>query len=192
MTYGKGYEDMVAANKAISIMYSLGSMSYPTQSVAKTAPENKENTMYIDYVSSDKHVESAKTNYLLGRFNEVKSNVRDDLRKQFGLDNDSTPYTAKDLVERIQAGKFILPTTKEENLSNQIYYGPQSVVHTITWRDPAIVEDQAGYDLANEDLKAAALPVHDAIMLKDNDTALAAINDLAKWKPSTAKSVKAK
>lgn len=172
---------MVAANKVLLLMSSLGSKT--AQSPAQTVPATKEPTMYIDYVSSDKHSESAKTNYLLGRFNEVKSDKQSELRRQFGLENDPTPYTAKELVERIKSGKFILPTKKEEDMSGQIYYN-NSPIYAITWRDPAVVEDQTGYDDASKKFKAASLPVHDAIMLKTNDEALTAINALVTWTPT--------
>src|SRR5258706_16417783 len=73
-------------------------VSMTDQSCAKTSPETiKENpmSMYVDYVSSDKHTESAKTNYLLGRMSTTHYKIREDLSKQYGLSNDDTPYTAK-------------------------------------------------------------------------------------------------
>ena len=190
--YGQGYEDMLAANKAmktITTFFTLG--SNPTQSCAETQPvTNGVNPMYVDYVSSDKHQESAKTNYLLSRFSSVKSDIRGTLNKQFGLVNDDAPYTAQDLVDRITSGKYILPTEKEAELYRQCYYGSSNPINIIKWRDPSIVEDKAGFKLAEEQLEVASQDVQDAIMIKTNDEALAAIKEFESWKPTSTKSSK--
>lgn len=191
MSYGQGYEDMLAANKAMkaaTMFFTLGSTT--TQSDAKTLPVNNgENPMYVDYVSSDKHTESAKTNYLLQRFSNVKSKIRTDLYKQFGLLNEDQPANAQELVDRITSGKYILPTEKEEELMRQVYYCGHNVLNSIKWRDPAIVEDKVGFKAAEDQLDLDANDVHDAIMLKTSDEALAAIKTFESWKPS--KSAKA-
>lgn len=154
------------------------------QSPAKTEPVKQGvNPMYVDYVSSDKHNESAKTNYLLSRFQDTKGKVNYELRKQFGLENDERPQSAKEFADRILSGKYILPTETEETLSRAQYYCGWSVTDSIKWRDPEIKEDRAGYEAAKKQLDDAATDVHDCIMLKSNDEALKEIKALESWKP---------
>lgn len=177
MAYGTGYEAMI-------VMNSLSKLAgIPCQSTAVPAQEKVAN-MYVDYVSSDKHSESAKTNYLLSRYEDTKGKIRMDLRKQFGLDNDDRPTSAKELTDRILSGKYVLPTEKEEELMRNQYYGGWSIVDSIKWRDPAIKEDKDGFKLAETELDDESLKVHDAVMIKDHDTALAAIQAFKDWKPT--------
>jgi len=177
MAYGTGYETMI-------VMNSLSKLAgYPCQVTSTCVPEQeKVANMYVDYVSSDKHSESAKTNYLLARYENTKREIRLELRKQFGLDNDDRPTTAKEFADRILSGKYVLPTEKEEELARQQYYS--SVVDAIKWRDPAIKEDRDGFKLAETELDDESLKVHDVVMIKDHDTALAAIQAFKDWKPT--------
>jgi len=176
MAYGTGYETLL-------LMHKLAGK--PCQDTAKSNPvQEKVANMYVDYVSSDKHSESAKTNYLLSRYEDTRSKIRFDLRKQFGLDNDDRPNTAKELTDRILSGKYVLPTEKEEELMRNQYYCGWSVLDSIKWRDPAIKEDKDGFKLAETELDAESLNVHDAVMIKDHDTALIAIQAFKDWKPT--------
>jgi len=186
MTYGQGYETMLIMNDFFKLA------STPSQSCAKTEPVKQgENPMYVDYVSNDKHTESAKTNYLLGRFTFVKDKHRQELMKQFGLYGDEPPQTAQELVDRITSGKFVLPTVDEENTTRKTYCWPYSPAYAIKWRDPAIKEDKPGFDATEEQLKTAALDVHDVVMIKTNDEALAAIKTFESWTPTASTTVKA-
>ena len=179
MAYGTGYETMI-------VMNSLSKLAgYPCQVTSTCVPEQeKVANMYVDYVSSDKHSESAKTNYLLSRYENTKNEIRSDLRKQFGLDNDDRPTTAKEFADRILSGKYVLPTEKEEELQRQVYYCGWSITDAIKWRDPAIKEDKDGFKLAETELNDESVKVHDTVMIKDHDTALAAIQAFKDWKPT--------
>jgi len=178
MAYGTGYEALIVMQAMNKL---AGNVS--CQSTAVPAQEKVAN-MYVDYVSSDKHSESAKTNYLLSRYENTKNEIRSDLRKQFGLDNDDRPTTAKEFADRILSGKYVLPTEKEEELQRQVYYCGWSITDAIKWRDPAIKEDKDGFKLAETELNDESLKVHDAVMIKDHDTALTAIQALKDWKPT--------
>src|SRR5258705_5466362 len=179
MAYGTGYEAMIVMNS----LSKLAGM--PCQVTTKSEPvQEKVANMYVDYVSSDKHSESAKTNYLLSRYENTKSEIRSDLRKQFGLDNDDRPTTAKELADRILSGKYVLPTEKEEELMRERYCFDWSVLDGIKWRDPAIKEDKDGFKLAETELNDESMKVHDAVMIKDHDTALTAIQAFKDWKPT--------
>jgi len=179
MAYGTGYEAMIVMNDLFKLA------GNPCRATTKSEPvQEKVANMYVDYVSSDKHSESAKTNYLLSRYENTKDKIRSDLRKQFGLDNDDRPNTAKELTDRILSGKYVLPTEKEEELTRQVYYCGSSVLDSIKWRDPAIKEDRDGFKLAETELDNESLKVHDAVMIKDHDTALAAIQAFKDWKPT--------
>lgn len=189
--YGQGYENMMAANKAMKIMYEINTLatgSTACQSVPQSMPVTiKENPMYVDYVSSDKHSESAKTNYLLSRMSDVKSKKREVLYKQFGLGVDDTPASAQELIDRITAGKFVLPTEKEEELYRTAYgyYSPSAVLNVIKWRDPSVKEDKVGYKDATDQLEVAAQAVQDLIMIDTNANALEAIKSLENWTPTS-------
>jgi len=179
MAYGTGYEAMIVMNDLFKLA------GNPCRATTKSEPvQEKVANMYVDYVSSDKHSESAKTNYLLSRYEDTKYKIRADLRKQFGLDNDDRPATAKELTDRILSGKYVLPTEKEEELMRQQYYCGWSIMDAIKWRDPAIKEDKDGFKLAETELDSESLKVHDAVMIKDHDTALAAIQAFKDWKPT--------
>lgn len=86
-------------------------------------------------------------------------------RKQFGMMDDEAPQTMEELLARITAGKYVLP---EKYKDSSAY----SALSYIKWRDPAIVEDKAGYKAAKADLNAAyekiqlrlaILPLQDAL-----------------------------
>jgi len=179
MTYGQGYETMLVVNDFFKLANN-------GQSCAKTEPvKKKENPMYVDYVTNDKHTESAKTNYLLQRASNVKYKIQEDLRIKFGLNDDETPHTAQELVDRITSGKYILPTEKEAELLNDRCWPYPSAMAGIKWRDPAVKEDRAGYKAAEKQLETAFDDVHDAVMIKSNDDALAAIKEFETWKPAS-------
>jgi hypothetical protein len=74
---------------------------------------------------------------------------------QFGMIDDDRPGTATEIVARIQAGKFVL----DSKYADCDVYSP---LEYITWRDPSIKEDKAGYKTARDALDAA----HDALKLR--------------------------
>lgn len=129
------------------------------------------------YVENDKHIESAKVNYLSNRLGEVGFKKYYDLRKTFGLINDEAPTSAEDLVKRIQDGKFLLNDNSKNNNYDPVRY--------ITWRDPSVVKDEAGYEAAAKDFRKASQAAQDLVAIGTPSEALAAIQALETWTPAT-------
>lgn len=174
-------------NKTMSyaMAYSAGPcmLAAMTAEAPKKCPVNKmENTMYVDYVSSDKHQESAKTNYLLQRALNTKQKLRDALYVQFGLRDDDAPANPIELVARVKAGQYVLPTEKEASLMvSMCFYGNVSALTGIKWRNPTVIEDRAGYKTADAELETAFQAVQDSCMIDSPDAALVAIQTFEKW-----------
>ena len=85
-----------------------------------------------------------------------------------GLINDDRPRTAQSFVDRILAGKFVIP----EDRKNQTSYDPTDY---ITWRDPSIKKDEAGFEAIATAVNAASDEVMDTIIVNGNEAGLAAI-----------------
>lgn len=66
-------------------------------------------------------------------------------KKQFGLTGDEYPETMTDFIARIVAGKFVIDTKYEDCFPSASY---------ITWKDPSVVVDKAGYKAARAQLNA--------------------------------------
>lgn len=131
------------------------------------------------YVENDKHIESSKLNYLNDRLANVGYEKDYSLRKTFGLVNDDAPQSAEDLVKRIQDGKFILgDNAKKQN------YDP---VRYITWRDPSVKKDEAGYEAATKDFRKASKAAQDVVAIGTPSEGLAAIHSLEAWTPTVGK-----
>lgn len=115
----------------------MGSMVV-TQSIAKPckiSPKKEENTM------NDFRV------YLNQRLNDTSDNGVYFLEQTYNLVDDEFPKTAKEFVERIQAGKFVLPGLDAEG--HQVFgMGPFGII----FRDPTKLPDKAGYNAALKEL----------------------------------------
>lgn len=135
--------------------------------------EEKENTMRI---STEVNLDAQRISYLNSRVYEHYHTKMEELIKHFAIRDDERPTKAEDLVKRIQEGKFILPTDKEVKLHSH-YYGDDSILRVITWRDPAKQADQAGFDKAREALDEAHASTKDVIMVKSADEGLKAVED---------------
>lgn len=94
--------------------------------------------------------------YLDARLSVIRNDMENALKKHFGLMNDEAPETSKDLVKRIQDGKFVLPKDREDCYAGDAHW-------SIIWRDPAVKEDQEGYDAAYAKLRAAYKVARDDI-----------------------------
>jgi hypothetical protein len=151
----------------------------PCAKPAYKEPNKKEKTMYVD---NDKHIESSKINYLSGRVENIYFKKDAELRKQFGLVNDESPETAVEMVKRIQDGKFII---KDEYKDKRTY---GDAARYITWRDPAVKEDQAGYKAALKAFDVAHQDARDTIAIGTPAEGLAAIKALDAWTPTVGKS----
>lgn len=115
--------------------------------------------------------------YLLDRLNTICWAKRDDERKPFGLVDDEAPKTIKERKERIAAGKYVFKYYRDEEDydEDEEHYDIDRV--TLRWRDPAVKEDQKGYDAAMEKLKKDMTSYRDTIRIKDADTGLAAVQE---------------
>ena len=120
--------------------------------------------------------ESRKVNYLETRLYMLAEDKSMSFQRQYGLRDDTTPVTPKELVERIQSGMFVIPEEKSEHTH---YYG--NAVNHIRWRDPAKVEDQAGYEKASKALNAERTKVQDAIQILEPAAGLAAVQAFENW-----------
>lgn len=112
---------------------------------------DEHNDEYVDssMIASKSDLAQARS-YLESRLDDAARTKRsEELRKAFYMDDDEAPATAKQMVERITAGKFILPTDKEEAeyLKYYSFYG-SAPFKTIKWRDPSKPADTAGYAAA--------------------------------------------
>lgn len=114
---------------------------------------------------------SVEKDYLVRRLDTSKYNVRQALYPKFGLVDDEQPKTTKDLVDRIKAGLFIPPKDDED----ERYYGAADVVSNFRWRDPAKVEDKAGFKTADKLLEKSVTDTRDTIMIADPADGLKAL-----------------
>lgn len=129
--------------------------------VKKQAPKNKEQKetdMRYDYVSTN--TEQAQRSYALSRLEEIRQSKNNDLRKQFGLNDDEAPLSLNELLARFNSGKWTFPEDKKDK-----QYGTYTIFDIIRWRDPAVKEDDAGYKTAGEKLGESYQKGRDAIAL---------------------------
>lgn len=130
------------------------------------------NPMYVD---NDKHIESSKINYLNGRVEGIFYQKDRALEKQFGLVSDPRPSSAKELVDRILAGKYVLP---DGDAATKSRYEPSDA---ITWRDPAVKKDAAGYEAASAVLQKVRTDTIDTIAIGTPVEGLVAVKALDAW-----------
>lgn len=128
-----------------------------------TECKQKENTMARVYTNN---LDGAQKNYLFDRLASAEKTKLNELRETFHLDDDKAPTTPKEFIERIQAGKIVLPKDADEP-GRYSYYSVRDFAEIINWRDPAVVKDQAGFDVAKAKLTTARREAEDVIMLQD-------------------------
>lgn len=144
----------------------------PCTTIAGSVPcQKKETKMYVD---NDKHIESSKINYLTQRADNLWYTQHDKLRKQFGLIDDDAPQTAQEIVDRITSGKYVLKVDTKDKKN----YDP---VRYISWRDPTVKADQAGFDAAMKLFEKAKQDTMDIIAIDTPMNALAAVKALEAW-----------
>lgn len=100
------------------------------------------------------------------------------LKKQFGLIDDDAPKTPTELVERIAAGKYTIDA-KDADYEG---WDASSAVRYVRWRDPAVVEDKAGYKAARADLDAAYEDAKLKAILSPVADLLQLVEDFKAWK----------
>jgi hypothetical protein len=143
------------------------------------AYKKKEDTMYVEHTKTDF---GTQRSYAATRLGDLYSKLNSGLIKQFGLVNDEPPRSFEDLLARIQAGKYVFPEDKKTKS-----IGVYGVMDYIQWRDPAVKEDQAGYDAAIEKLSAAYNDAQDNMALASDAAGVkAAVDAFKAWTLPTA------
>lgn len=123
--------------------------------------------------------------YLTKRLEDVYCNLRDPLEATFGLIDDETPSSPKDLAERLAAGKFIIRGYGDDAKNADRYrYWPTAEL--IQWRDPAKKADTEGFEVARKALKAEKQKALDIIKIDEPKAGLEAIKVLEAWTPTGA------
>jgi len=110
--------------------------------------------------------------YLRDRLCNVFNDGRRALAGKFYLLEDNAPQTAKQFVERIQEGKFQLPTTDDNGIT-AYGTGPYGLIY----RDPAQVADKDGYEAALKLLRDAKQEAIDVVNTLDETQSLQALKD---------------
>jgi len=111
-----------------------------------------------------------KRDHLMFRLNRIESNKVCDAERHFGLRDDELPATSKELVKRIQEGKFVL----RERLEDDCYDGP---LDNIRWRDPNKVRDKDGYDAFYSKMLKDYADTQDIVAILDPAEGLKAVRE---------------
>ena len=118
--------------------------------------------------------EKDQREYARDRIRELKYAKASAFEKQFGLTDDERPATPAEFIQRITDGKY---TINKEKLDKRTY----SPADYIRWRDPSLVEDQAGYKAAIAKLDEAYTKAKDTIVLSPVTDLKAAIDTFEAW-----------
>jgi hypothetical protein len=211
-----GLEDFTKANKMLEdipvIFGNCTSATTPAPILAKTCNGNVEwvypqekgnNPMRTTYesttanavITAAKSDEAIQREYLINRLDASACSWRNpkyaELREFFHLDDDSTPKTAKELIDAIKSDKFTLDEKKLKRLEQDSedlddddddfdsrFYGP---FYGIIFEGPK--PDRKGYDKAIKEYSKAREDARDTIMIGTPAEGLAALKALEDWKP---------
>lgn len=153
----------------------IGNLFPPSQMVVEEcqAPKQKSKKMCYDCDECECATltgEDKQRKDLLVRISQVQDKHWTQLRKDFYIDNDDRPYTAKELTDRIQAGKFIL---KDETKNQHTYHCADYIV----WRDPAHPADEDGFQTAMNKLSDAEIEAQDVAKFQPIEAGFKALKD---------------
>lgn len=163
---------------AVDLMNSLAAFQYKqTESIPVMAPKNKkDNTMCYECGDNGKFdADEHRIDYLNSRANEIFYATDRQLNKDFYLVDDSTPTTPKEMVTRIESGKYEIIKGYEDKEA----YDP---IRFIRWRDPSKKADKEGYDKAMVKMTAKYTETKDAIAILPATEALDAVKAFEKAK----------
>lgn len=107
--------------------------------------------------------------YLASELRTVSATKRIDAEKTFGLRDDDRPNTFTQLLARITSGKY----TIDDKYKDRNTYGCPT--EYIRWRDPAVKEDQAGYDAFVKAVQVAATATERTIKIAEPAAGLDAL-----------------
>jgi hypothetical protein len=176
--------DLVSYGKPISI----------EQCVAKAAPKvqkkGNKKMLYDSYdydgnpnVVTPAALENAKRGYIEERLSCVQAKKRSDLRKKFGLDGDTAPDTVEDVVARLKAGEFTVPSKfyDEEYKANQSsYFDIWNFARNVKWGSN-IKADKKGFDEAEKKLDDELKRIRDIIAIGELADAMKAVTEFEKF-----------
>jgi hypothetical protein len=137
--------------------------------VDTTDYNKEEETMY----NNEKSETQSQRNHLMYRAEDVYNDKRWEVRKSFGLEDDDRPQTGKELVERILAGKYVMPDNKADCFDDP--WG--NPLRQIIWRDPNAKKDQEGFDAAADQLSKEFTFLQDTIKIEEPKVALEALRE---------------
>lgn len=155
--------------------------AYPNKAIKK----NMEDTMSTTYTTinadaTDKNVTAAK-DFLQRRLSSEKYKKLEEINKVFHLTDDPAPKSAKETLDRIQKGLYVLPPKYLENSEDDeddfCCFSPTEVMYQIRWRDPAVKEDKEGAKAATKALEAAYQKAYDTATVLDAEKGLAALTE---------------
>lgn len=159
----------------VIMMDSFGTLNVPTN--------EKDNTMRV-YSNNAEQFAIEQRNYIAHQLDLAATEANTSLTKFFAIFDDAAPATPKEFVDRILAGKYILPKNRRgDDLSEDTCdcydddFCYQSPAQMIIWRDPAKKADRDGYDAAVEDMNAAKKAANEVVMLGTLEEARKALED---------------
>lgn len=142
-----------------------------TEARKKLKEEKKGSDMYDLDFCEDETMDMTKLNHLSNRMSTAFSTKKQELAKKFGLMDDDPPMTAKDLIARITAGKYVVA---EDKMTVSAY----EPTRFFTWRDPSVKKDEEGFKAAEVALRKARTAAEDIIVvMSDEATRLKALQD---------------
>lgn len=150
----------------------------------KKKDENPMSSLSSATIVTSDSIEAKQRKFITSRLYEIKHDLKRGLARQFGIADDDTPNTAKEFIDRIKSGKYILPENMEDNCS-------YSAVSYIKWRDPALKADKDGYAAAKKQLDDAYATSEEMAMLLPIADAAKALQDFKSWKYEAAASTPA-
>lgn len=125
--------------------------------------------------------DAKKRDHLASRIWSIYSKHVDTLREKFNMNDDIRPWNAKELVERIKEGKFILDKKfdkLDEDELDEYFDGPFDGIY---WRDPDKVKDVDGFRAAMAELDIAYKHVQDDIAILSPEKALESVRAFEDW-----------
>lgn len=127
----------------------------------------EETNMFPETMTNEQQVR----NYLVERGNDIRHEHKVDLIEHFAIDDMPRPQTIKELKERLAEGKFRI----RDRYKDEANIGWESLDHLIVWREKDA--DKEGFKAAKKLLDKAHTEVNDAIMVKPQEEALAAVKE---------------
>jgi hypothetical protein len=174
-------EDMFQVKLHESLVPTQPAVSFPAPASKKKKDKNmsrrydEDTDCYYDTLPAQTAEQQAKDRLIL-RANDLQWPATDKLAREFGMADDDAPTTFKDFLERIKKGKYVMSDKIKED---QKLWHPEQYIR---WRDPAVKEDQAGYEAALEKFNKQMRDTIDEIYVLTPEEGLKALRKLEQFK----------